>query len=155
MSDVLSNLITGVATLAAGLGTTWITGRNTRKRDKDAKAERYRVEQRQAIIELLDSFTPWVRHARGVLFASLLEKPSVGNTDDLDQYAVTERRFGKALTTTRLLITDADVRDILVRLDQLRVGVLSGPTRLTEPDMQTADALIKQLELLAVERLTP
>lgn len=122
MSDALTVLITGGITLAAGLGTTWLNGRYNRSRDSDDRADRFQLEQRQAIVELLHAGTAWM----DATFSSMVAVALADDDDDhdfprrLEAAGAAEAVMVKALIAARLLINDPDLRSEFDELEATR-----------------------------------
>jgi hypothetical protein len=171
MSEVLTVLITAASTLTVGLGTTWLTARGARRRDRDDRGDRERLAKRQAIIDLLDSAVRWVRTSRALFVDSTTHTPqTIGEGEALASYSDAEREFGKALTAARLLIRDADIRTKLAELSDMHAIVFAlslkvmvetsmrgepgpGPAYYNAHDqMRKVDDILKEIESLATER---
>lgn len=117
------NLITGACTLFAGLGGVSLTLGITGKRQKSERVtehlrERNR-EQREAVIEVLDSGRAWA-DSQEMMFLAIAatsktanDSMEFANTDSVASHGAKITRYRKALIGARLLVTDRDVASLV------------------------------------------
>jgi hypothetical protein len=150
------NLITGACTLSAGLGGVALTLGITGKRQKSERAiehlkERNR-EQRQAIIEVLDSGRAWEDSQEIIFFALAATSKSVddsidfANTDSAASHGVKLTRYRKALIGARLLVTDQEIAPLIQHLSKHLAMLPEHTGHVIEAAKQSKDS---ELEALA------
>jgi hypothetical protein len=148
------NLITGACTLSAGLGGVALTLGITGKRQKGERAiehlkERNR-EQRQAIIEVLDSGRAWEDSQEIIFFALAATSKSVNdsidfaNTDSAVSHGAKLTRYRKALIGARLLVTDQEIAPLIQHLSK-HLAMLPEHTGNVIEAKQSKDSELKSL----------
>ena len=172
MSDDWPVLIAAVSTLTAALGTTSWTARSTRRRDRDERADRERLTQREAVVDLLDEAVQWDRSGKALFTTAAAQTVrTIAENEAMESYSAAERAFGKALTTVRLMFRDRDIRTKLDELSSIHVAVFDLTLRVLvetgqrgEPGygpayhagqeaMKQADVVLKDIEALTASRL--
>ncbi len=149
MADIWPMIVTGVATLSAGLGSTALIHWHERIRDRAERWDRFRAEQRHAIVDLLHAAPEWSRVTSSLLIVAM-------TTPDLDEFAKDQFQekynridppFGKALTAARLTVREPQLAAALVELTRIytampsQVGAVQQSAR---ENQRKADALVYQ-----------
>src|SRR5688572_27352164 len=108
--------ITGICTLLAGLGGQWLGLRGSRQRYLDERREAHRIEQRQAVIEVVRIGPEW----RTALTTLMMIIQNTGNDSGrlarqqgLDNLEAQRNEFGRALAAARIIVTEKLLRPSL------------------------------------------
>ncbi|MFD9703866.1 hypothetical protein [Lentzea sp. NPDC059081] len=118
--SIWPNIITGVCTLLAGLGGVWITQRGTASRTAEEWRDKHRIDQRQAVVDVLHLGRQW-SYSLGLLRSTIALS---GDNQDVE-FLVNHKKFSyvddytafqRALTTARIIV---DVEDVAVHLREL------------------------------------
>lgn len=123
------NLITGACTLFAGLGGASLTLRITGKRqDNDRAIEHVKernLEQREAIIEVLDAGRAWADSQDGIFLAvaTVTDPVEFAKMESVDRHIEVLTRYRKALVRARLVVTVAELAPMVRALSKDLEGV--------------------------------
>lgn len=149
MADIWPMIVTGVATLSAGLGSTALIHWHARDRDRAERWDRFRAEQRQSIVDLLHAAPEWSRVTSALLIVAM-------TTPDMDEFAKDQFQekynridppFGKALTAARLTIREPQLAAALLELTRIHTAMPSHVGAVQQSARQNqrkADALVYQ-----------
>lgn len=110
-SSIWPNVVTGVATLAAGLGTTGLTLHNNRKRAVLEQQDRLRADQRQVVVDLLHIGHEWAHAADSLLLyvARVSDQQQVSDSEYATTYSEAQAEFRRRLVTARVVVTEPGV----------------------------------------------
>lgn len=169
--SIWPNIVTGVCTLLAGLGGVWITQRGTTARTIEEWRDKHRIDQRQAVVEVLHRGRQWT-HSMGMMRSAIAVSPTGRDLMSLlDKYNLSygddHLQFQRALTAARIVVSIEEITVHLQALTALGNPVLTGSTGLlatSEPDEDKriaavdvpgdeADEILDHLEKAAVKHL--
>ncbi len=108
--SIWPNVVTAVATLAAGFGGVSLTLRHGNRRFELEQRDRWHAEQRQAVVELLHVGHEWTVAATAMLMciAITADEKKIGDSSEQREYRAKREEFGRALVTARLVVTEPD-----------------------------------------------
>jgi hypothetical protein len=159
---VWTGIITGLITATATLTGVWLTQRHARKMRRLDRLDARRVEQREALAEVLVMGGELQNKLVELLFAAHKYPTwaALGRSQPFLSYAEAARLHERALVVARLLIHDEQVRDHVERLeglseDPLRPLVSAAAATMVnaaEEGLRAADRY--GYSLRALERLT-
>jgi hypothetical protein len=178
LAEALPQIITGSATLVAGLGaaslTLWMTGKRQESERGDARDRDRRREQRIAIVEVIDAGHAWVKSQDGVILvvAVVPDTVELASTETVNNHGPIAARYHKALVTARLTVVDEELSPIIRALSDSvhRAGELLASVvestrqrRRAEPEpvgrasgsVRAHQDALQVLESKALQRLAP
>lgn len=169
--SIWPNVITGVCTLLAGLGGVWITQRGTASRTVEEWRDKHRIDQRQAVVEVLHLGRHWT-------YSLSWERTALAMSENGEHYKLLKDNFNtsyaddltafqRALTTARIVVDIEDVTVHIRALTALGNPVIDEASKLvaaSEPDRvkrmeaagapsSTAEEILRRLEHAATQHL--
>lgn len=109
--SIWPNVVTAVATLAAGFGGVSLPLRHGNRRFVLEQQDRVRADQRQAAVDLLHAGYEWVVEARAML-RYLSTEPDIRKLEKspfMGSYREREAEFRRRLVTARVVVTESGV----------------------------------------------
>lgn len=109
--SILPNVVTAVATLAAGFGGVSLTLHHSNRRFELEQQDRIRADQRQTVVDLLHGGHEWTVEARAMLtvLSTMQDLRAVGDLPIMTTYEEKEAEFRRRLVTARVVITEPEV----------------------------------------------
>jgi hypothetical protein len=108
LAGTWASLITGVCSLTAGGGAAWFTQWKLAERVREDRRDQHRIEQRRAVIDVLDKSTGWARAATR-MFLKVQETGELADPEYTQRFNQAEPEFRKALVAARVIVRTPDV----------------------------------------------